>query len=382
MSGDPLLAWRDHFPILASTTYMISHSLGAMPATVPGAVAEYARQWGERGIRAWEEGWWTMPLTIGDKIARIIGAPPGSVVMQPNVSIAQWMILSCFDWSQRRNRLVSEEMNFPTNLYNFHELTAAGARLHLVPSPDGIIIPTEAMLDAIDEETLLVCLSHVLFRSSYQQDLAAITRRAHEVGAMVVADIYQSAGTVPLNVTALRVDFATGGSVKWLCGGPGAGYLYVRPDLVPQLRPKLTGWAAHERPFAFAPGPVVHAPDMARFFHGTPAIPALFAAAPGYDLIHEVGVAQIREKSVRQTQRLIALADEAGLVVRSPREPEQRGGVVVLDVPDGAAVTARVAEQNILVDYRPNAGIRIAPHFYTTDDEVDATIRALRQLTV
>ncbi|MBL8215660.1 MAG: aminotransferase class V-fold PLP-dependent enzyme [Bryobacterales bacterium] len=359
---------------------MISHSLGAMPATVPGAVAEYARQWGERGIRAWEEGWWTMPLTIGDKIARIIGAPPGSVVMQPNVSIAQWMILSCFDWSQRRNRLVSEEMNFPTNLYNFHELTAAGARLHLVPSPDGITIPTEAMLDAIDEETLLVCLSHVLFRSSYQQDLAAITRRAHEVGAMVVADIYQSAGTVPLNVTALRVDFATGGSVKWLCGGPGAGYLYVRPDLVPQLRPKLTGWAAHERPFAFAPGPIVHAPDMARFFHGTPAIPALFAAAPGYDIVHEVGVAQIREKSVRQTQRLIALADEAGLAVRSPREPEQRGGVVVLDVPDGAAVTARVAEQNILVDYRPNAGIRIAPHFYTSDDELDYTIQALRQL--
>lgn len=379
--NDPLLAWRDSFPILASTTYMVSHSLGAMPATVPGAVAEYARKWGERGIRAWEEGWWSMPLTIGDKIARIIGAPPGSVVMQPNVSIAQWMILSCFDWSRRRNRLVSEEMNFPTNLYNFHELTAAGARLHLVPSPDGITIPTEAMLEAIDEETLLVCLSHVLFRSSYLQDLAAITRRAHDVGAMVVADIYQSAGTVPLNVAALNVDFATGGSVKWLCGGPGAGYLYVRRDLVPNLRPKLTGWAAHERPFAFAPGPIVHGPDMARFFHGTPAIPALFAAAPGYDIIKEVGVPAIREKSIRQTQRLIALAGEAGFPVRSPRDPQQRGGVVVLDIPDGAAVTARLAEQNILVDYRPNAGIRIAPHFYTTDDELDATLQALRQLT-
>jgi kynureninase len=378
---DPLLDWRARFPILASTTYMISHSLGAMPAQVEESVATYARQWGERGIRAWEEGWWTMPLTVGDKLGRLIGAPPGSIAMQPNVSVAQWIILSCFDWSGKRNRLVSEEMNFTTNLYNFHGLTAAGARLHLVPSPDGMTIPTEAMCDAIDDQTLLVCLSHVLFRSSYRQDLRAITERAHAVGAMVVADIYQSAGTVPLDLTALGVDFATGGSVKWLCGGPGAGYLYVRPDLVSRLEPRLTGWAAHEQPFAFAPGPIAYAPHMARFLHGTPSIPALFAATPGYEILAEVGVARIREKSVRQTQRLIGLADEAGFPVRSPRNPSNRGGVVVLDVPDGAKVTAELARRGVLVDYRPGAGIRIAPHFYTTDDEVDATIAALRQIS-
>jgi kynureninase len=374
---DPLVAWRSQFPVLDKTLYMISHSLGAMPAKTRDCLNEYADTWSTRSIRAWEEGWWMMPLTVVDLIGRIIGAPAGSVVMQPNVSVSQWMILSCFDWSGRRNKLVSEEMNFPTNLYNFHELERTGARLVKVPSPDGMTIPTERMLEAIDDETQLVCMSHVLLRSAFIQDVKAITEKAHRAGAKVVVDLYQSAGTVPVNVEALCVDFATGGSVKWLCGGPGAGYLYMRPDLLPSMKPMLTGWMAHRNPFAFEEGPIDYADSMYRFMHGTPAIPALYAAKSGYEVVASIGVDSIREKSLRQTSRLMELADANGISVRSPRNATERGGAVVLDVPQGDAVTKELLRRDVLVDYRPGAGIRVAPHFYSTDEEVDELIRQI-----
>jgi kynureninase len=316
-----------------------------------------------------------MPLEVGDLIGRIIGAGPGQVITQPNVSIATWIALSCLDWPDGRNRLVTEAMNFPTNLYIFREMERLGARLVKVPSPDGIRIPVEDMLAAIDEQTRLVAVSHVLFRSSYVQDLAAIVERAHSAGALVLADLYQSAGSVPVNVTRLRLDFATGGSVKWLCGGPGVGYLYVRPDLATQLRPRLTGWMAHRNPFAFEDDPIEYAGGMMRFAHGTPAIPSLCAARSGFEIIAEVGVERIREKSLRQTSRLMSLAGDAGIRLRMPRNPAERGGVVTLDVPQGHEVTNELLRKDVLVDYRPGAGIRVAPHFYTTDAEVDETIR-------
>ena len=246
---DSLLNWRKEFPILAHTTYMISHSLGAMPRRAADSMQEYANTWATRGIRAWEEGWWDMPVTVGNLIGSIVGAGPGEVVMQQNVSICQWIVTSCLDWSGPRNRLVTDGLNFPSNDYIYHRLEKQGAEVVTVASADGMTLPTEAMLAAIDERTRLVSVSHVAFRSSWVQDLEAITRRAHEVGAMVVADLYQSAGILPVDVRALGVDFATGGSVKWLCGGPGAGYLYVRRDLWPQLEPAATGWMAHREPF-------------------------------------------------------------------------------------------------------------------------------------
>jgi kynureninase len=236
------------------------------------------------------------------------------------------------------------------------------------------------MLDAIDEETQLVSVSHVAFRSSYVQDLAAITRRAHEVGAMVLADLYQSAGILPVNVRELGVDFATGGSVKWLCGGPGAGYLYVRRDLWPRLRPAATGWQAHRAPFQFEDGPIEYADDAFRFLNGTPNVPAMYSARTGYEIVGQIGVEAIREKSLRQTQRLMDLADEAGFPVGTCREADRRGGVVILDVPNGAAVTKELARREVLVDYRPQAGIRIAPHFYTTDEEIDHAIAEIRSI--
>jgi kynureninase len=300
--------------------------------------------------------------------------------MQQNVSTCVAAVLSCFDWSRPRNKVVSEAFNFPSNLYQCHALERMGARVVTVPSDDGIGVPLERMLAAIDGETLLVFVSHVLFRSSFVQDLAAITRRAHEMGAMVLADIYQSAGSVPVDVHALGVDFATGGSVKWLCGGPGAGYLYVRRDLSGKLEPRFTGWMAHKRPFSFETGAMDYADDAFRFLNGTPAIPAMYAARSGYEIIAEIGVERIREKSMRQTARLIELAEEAGFRINSPRNPNERGGTVVIDVPDGAEVTQELLRRNFLVDHRPGAGIRVAPHFYTSDEELELTIHEIQAI--
>lgn len=375
-----LLGWRKEFPTLETTVHMISHSLGAMPRRVHERLREYAETWAARGIRAWEEGWWEMPVTVGDMVGQIIGAGPGEVVMQQNVSTCVATVLSCFDWSGPRNKVVSEALNFPSNLYQCHALEKLGARVVTVPSDDAIGVPLDRMLAAIDDQTLLVLVSHVLFRSSFIQDLGAITRRAHEVGALVLADIYQSAGSVPIDVHQLGLDFATGGSVKWLCGGPGAAYLYVRRGLWPKLEPRFTGWMAHKRPFAFEETPIEYAEDAFRFLNGTPAIPALYAARSGYEIIAEVRVERIRAKSVRQTARLIELAREAGFRVNSPENPVERGGTVVIDVPDGSEVTRELLRRNFLVDHRPGAGIRIAPHFYSEDEELDLTIREMRAI--
>ena len=369
---DELLAWRREFPILERTTYMISHSLGAMPRGAEDALREYTNVWATRGIRAWEEGWWEMPLRVGDLVGSIIGAAKGSVAMHQNVSVCQTIVTSCFDWSGRRNKLVTDGLNFPSNEYIYYGLRRQGARVCPVESADGMTLPTERIVDAIDEETQLVSVSHVAFRSSYVQDLAAITRRAHEVGARVVADLYQSTGILPVNVGEWSVDFATGGSVKWLCGGPGAGYLYVRPDV--KLEPAATGWMAHARPFGFEGGPIEYADDGFRYLNGTPNLPAMYAARTGYEIVNQVGVDAIREKSLRQTALLMELADEAGIAVRTCREARLRGGVVTLDVPNGKEVTAELGRREVLVDYRPGAGIRVAPHFYTSDDEVRRTV--------
>jgi len=377
---DPLLAWRKEFPILAHTTYLISHSLGAMPRRAADAMQQFAYTWASRGIRAWEEGWWEMPVTTGNLIGSIIGAGPGEVVMHQNVSICQSIVTSCFDWGGARNKLVTDGLNFPSNDYIYYGLQRQGAQVCSVESPDGMTLPLELMLDAIDEQTQLVSVSHVAFRSSYVQDLGAIVKRAHEVGALVFADLYQSAGILPVDVGALGVDFATGGSVKWLCGGPGAGYLYVRPGLLPQLQPAATGWMAHRHPFEFEPGPIDYATDSFRFLNGTPNVPALYSARSGYEIVNKIGVSAIRAKSLRQTQRLMERADEAGLPVRSCRDPGKRGGVVVIDVPNGKEVTRELARREVLVDYRPGAGIRIAPHFYTADEEVDHVISQIRSI--
>src|SRR3954471_6734871 len=316
-----LAEYRDRFPILEHTTYLINHSLGAMPAVAEERVAEYARMWRGRGIRAWAEGWGERPLPVGDQIGRIIGAAPGSTVMHQNVAIAEAVVLSCFrPVDPHRNRVVYEEGNFPSVRYLYQAQ----------PDLDVVVVPDdEAILETIDERTLLVPITHVLFKTAEIQNVEAIVRRAHEFGAHVVLDAYQSAGIVPLDVAALNVDFAVGGSVKWLCGGPGNGWLYGGTGLGAVLEPTFMGWQAHARPFAFEPE-LEYADGGARFLTGTPNVPALYAATAGYDLIEEIGVERIRENSVRQTQLLIELAEAAGFDVVSPRDADRRGGTVTV----------------------------------------------------
>ncbi|HET7854961.1 MAG TPA: aminotransferase class V-fold PLP-dependent enzyme [Gaiellaceae bacterium] len=367
-----LTAYRDRFPILADTTYLISHSLGPMPAEAERRLSEYTKVWRTRGIRAWGEGWWDMSKTVGDQVGRLIGAPPDSTVMHQNVTIAEAVVLSCFRLDGERRRIVYEEENFPSVRYLYQAQRDRGAEIVTCPNEAAIV-------EAIDERTLLVPISHVIFRSGRIQDVEPIVRRVHEVGAHVVLDAYQSVGTVPLDVTALGVDFAVGGSVKWLCGGPGAAWLYVRPDLAETLEPTLVGWQAHARPFAFEPE-LEYAASAARFLTGTPNVPALYGATAGYDIVEEIGVERIRANSLRQTELFIRLLDEAGFDVVSPREPERRGGSVVVHVPNFQAVHAELDARDIICDFRPDAGLRFGPHFFTTDEEIEGTVSALTEI--
>jgi kynureninase len=366
-----LLEYRAEFPILEHTTYLVSHSLGAMPRKAADRLAEFARTWAERGIRSWAEGWWATPWTVGDQVGRIIGAPAGSTVMHQNVTIAEAVALSCFlPADASRNRVVYERANFPSVRY----LYQAQPGLEVVVCED-----EGEILERIDERTLLVPMSHVLYKAGEIQDVEPIVRRAHEAGAHVVLDCYQSTGIVPLDVTALGVDFAVGGSVKWLCGGPGNAWLYVRPDLAERLEPTYTGWQAHARPFAFEEE-LEYAPGAARFLTGTPNPAAHHAATAGYDLVEEIGVGRIRERSLRQTKLLIDLADAAGFEVRSPREPARRGGTVTIAVPEFAAVHKALEEREILCDFRPDSGIRLGPHFYNSDEEVRFAIEQVADI--
>ncbi|HEX8162859.1 MAG TPA: aminotransferase class V-fold PLP-dependent enzyme [Pyrinomonadaceae bacterium] len=378
---DELLRWRAQFPILESCTYLISHSLGAMPRGTYDSLREYADVWAARGVRAWAEGWWEMPLSVGDEVGKIIGAPPATVAMHQNVSVCQSLVLSCFEPDAGRNKIVYSDLEFPSVMYAYEAHARDGRfRVERVGSDDGMTVSLDKFLAAIDEETLLVPISHVLFKSASLQDARAITERAHEVGALVVLDTYQSAGTVPFSVTDLDVDFCTGGSVKWLCGGPGAAYLYVHPRLHDRLEPKVTGWMAHAAPFAFELPPITYAKGIARFLHGSPNVPGLYAAREGYRVVNEIGVAAIREKSTRQTQKLIALCEEAGFGVTSPRAPERRGGTVTVAADHAAALTRELIRREIIVDYRPGAGVRLSPHFYTKDEELELAVNTMREI--
>ena len=378
--ADELLRYRSQFPILQRTTYLISNSLGAMPQGVYEAMKAYADIWATRGVRAWEERWWMLAPQVGDEIGALMNAPPGSVSTHQNVTTCQAVVASCFDFSGQRNKVVYSDLNFPSVMYFWEAQQACGARVKMVKTDDGITVTVERLLDAIDEQTLLVPVSHVIFRSAYIQDAKAIIEKAHKVGAHVVLDTFQSLGTVPVDVQALDVDFACGGVLKWLCGGPGVGYLYVRPDLGRTLQPKFTGWFAHQNPFGFEVGPTRYSDPPFRFMNGTSHIPALEAARPGLKIIAAVGIDRIREKSKLQTSRLIELASARGWRVNSPRNAEHRGGTVSIDMPDAEAVCAELLKRDILVDYRPKAGVRMSPHFYSKNEELETAIAAIEEI--
>jgi len=377
---DELLKWRDEFPILRHTIYLISNSLGAMPRAVSARLQEYADAWATRGVRAWEEGWWEMAVDTGSKIAALVGAGPGEISLHQNVTLTQAVISSCFNFIPPRNKVVLIDLEFPSIIYFYLGQQRHGARVEILPSEDGIHAPLERLLAAIDETTLLVPISLVLFRSSSIVDAEAIIERAHSVGAHVILDCFQAAGTMPIDLHALHVDFAVGGVLKWLCGGPGVGYLYVRPDLRDKLSPSLTGWLAHRRPFEFELGPVDARDDSFRFLNGTPHIPALYACQPGLEILAQAGIQRIREKSMRQTERLIAGVLARGWNIRTPRSPFERGGTVSVNCPHAKEVKSELIAREILVDYRPGAGVRLSPHFYNRDEEIDFALEQMEEI--
>jgi kynureninase len=378
--SDALLQFRTEFPILERSTYLVSNSLGAMPRGVPEQLAAYVDQWSELGVRAWAKGWWEMPVSVGNEIAPLIGADPGQIAMLPNVTIAQTAVLSALEYGDGRDTIVMTDLDFPSVRYVYDQLaTRLGARIVVVPSEDGISIDTQRLLEAIDERTKLVAISHVLFRSAFIMDARAICRRAHDVGALVSLDAFHSVGVIPVDVKQLDVDFLSGGVLKWLCGGPGGAFLYASAEMSKLLTPAFTGWQAHERPFGFE-SEMQYANDAWRWLNGTPPIPALFAAIEGPRVIRRAGIDRIREKSIRQTTRLIELADARGYRVTAPRDPAQRGGTVAFDVPHSYGVAQALLARNVIVDYRPNAGIRLGPHFYTSDQELDFAVQMIDEI--
>lgn len=370
---DTLLRYRERFPILKRTKYLVSHSLGAMPEATRDALAEYAELWATRGVRAWGDTWWMMSIDLGDIIAPLIGAPPRSVVMLPNVTTAEAVVLSSFEYTPPRNRVVIVEGEFPSVRYIYDRLARRlGAEIVTVPHDvSGLGFDLDRLLETIDERVQIVPLAHVLFESSFMIDVEAIARRCREVGATLVLDVFQSAGIVPLKLKEWDVPIAVGGVLKWLCGGPGGSFLYVDPELRPRLEPSFTGWMAHANPFGFEPPPMRFRDDALRFALGTPPIPALYAAREGPKIVAEAGVGAIREKSLRQTQKIIDQASARGFELRTPREASRRGGSVSMRVPHGREVSLELNAEDIVCDYRPASGIRFSPHFYTTDEEID-----------
>jgi kynureninase len=378
---DNLLKWRDEFPILERCTYLISNSLGAMPRGVYDSLREYADMWATHGVTAWGKAWWNLNGQVGNKIAPLMGAPAGSVLVHQNASIANSILFSALDFSDpKRGKVVITDMDFPSDVYVLRQWLPDHMHVHTVKTHDGITIDTDELLDAIDETTRLVSISHVLFKSAYIMPVQTIVEKAHQVGAQVVFNGYHSVGVIPVDVTALDVDFYIGGVLKWMCGGPGGVFMYVHPDLLKTLEPKVTGWFAHQQPFAFDLENFVLREDSYRLMNGTPGIASLYAIQPGIDIIAQAGVNAIRAKSMRQTALLIDLADAAGYAVVSPRAAEQRAGTVTINPPHAYEVSQELIARGIIIDYRQNAGIRIGPHFYNTDDELRRTLDTIAEI--
>ena len=381
MTTDNLLEWRDEFPILSRCNYLISNSLGAMPRGVYDSLHYYADTWAEQGVSAWGTGWFELPQTVGNKIAPLMGATPNTVLVHQNASIANSILFGGMDFSDSaRDKVVITELDFPSDVYVLRRWLPDHMRIHMVKSPDGISIDNDELLNAIDERTRLVSLSHVLFRSAYIMPAKEIVEKAHRVGAQVVFNGYHSVGVIPVEVEKWDVDYYLGGVLKWLCGGPGGVFMYVRPDLLTTLNPKVTGWFAHQSPFSFDVQHLEMRDDSYRMMNGTPGIASLHAIQPGVEIMAEIGAAAIREKSMRQTALVIALADELGYEVVSPRDASVRAGTVTVNPPHAYEVSCEMLARNIKIDFRPKAGIRIAPHFYNRDSEVRQALATIAEI--
>lgn len=371
---------RSAYPILATTTYLINNSLGAMPAAVEASIGRYTEEWRTRGVRAWHEGWWELPIEVGNLLAPFLGVGRAEVSMHPNVTVASAVFLSCLDYPAGRRRIVTTDLHFPSQRYQLEGERRKGAEITSIPSPDGVRIDHDQLLAAIDERTRLVAISHVLFRSAFIQDAAAIAARCRETGALLQLDVYQSAGILPVDLARWGVDAAVGGCLKWLCGGPGNAFLWVRPGLDETLEPALTGWQSDVEPFAFRPDQRRVGRGAWRFLTGTPNVPALYAAIPGLELLAGIPIASIRERSLELTALLTEGARDRGFEIRTPEDPAERGGTVTVWHPRAEELSQGLLARNVLCDFRPGSGIRFSPHVYNTTEECEHALETLEAL--
>ena len=367
---------REQFPILQTSTYLVSHSMGAAPLGAKASLETYFNEWAADGAEAWER-WLPRIGEIADGIGEIIGAPGGSLFLGPNVSVLQAALASCLQFTPQRNEVVYEALQFPSLTYVWTEWQRYGAQPRIVPSDDGRTVPTERIISAITERTVIAVLSHAYYVSGAIADVRAIQEHCRTTGTLLCVDAYQTTGVYPYDVTEWDLDIVTGGSHKWLCGGPGCGWIYIKPELRETFEPAVTGWMAHARPFSFEPAPMTWASGMYRWGHGTPTIPGYMVAKPGHDLIKQVGVAKIREHNIRLTSKLAEMALERGYQVNTPLEPAKRTGWIGIDFPESRRAYESLIQKRVFVDYRPGCGIRVSPHYYTTDDEMDAFFEAL-----
>ena len=368
---------RERFAGLDRNTWLVSHSMSAPPRAAAEALARYHAEWADGGPDgAWPD-WLDQARAIGDGIGSIIGAPAGSVSLAPNVSLLQAALASSLNLRGERNEIVYEALQFPSLAYVWTAWERAGAKTVRVATSDGRTIPTERIVEAIGERTAVVVLSHAYYQSAVLIDIPPLVARAREVGALVVLDAYQTTGIVPYDVVALDLDIVVGGSHKWLCGGPGCAWMYVKPALATRFEPAVTGWFGHRDPFAFEPPPIAYATDQMRWATGTPTIPGYLVAKPGHDIIREIGVPAIREHNTRLTTRLTEAALERGWTVSTPHDAGKRTGWIGIDVPDAARVQHALFERRIYVDHRPGCGLRVSAHFYTTDDEIEHFLAAM-----
>lgn len=374
---------RERFPILAKKTYLASHSLGAVMHETKAALAQYADDWAQFGIEAWDGPFWQAIEDFQILIGSLLGMPRESVCPTGNVTRGMAGIASCFDYSGARRRILISELEFTTTFPFWHGQADLGAEIVVVPSADGVYVPWEAWEKELDERTLLVVCSHAFFRSgALCPDLETFTDRVHSVGAMLMLDTYQTLGAVPCPAGPLEVDIVVGGCHKWLCGGPGAGFLAVHPSVLERLHPRLTGWMGLADPFAYSKdsGRGIPHPSALRFLGGTPSVPALYAARPALKLIADIGVPEIRALSLALTEGLRVELEARGFLLRSPADPRCRNGMLCVEVADGHELVRRFSERGCIVDYRPDCGLRVSPHFYNTREDLQAFAELLETL--
>lgn len=370
---------RSEFPITERLNYLNNCSLTPMPERAKRALGEYARLWSEWGGRAWYDHWMAELEALRADFAHVLGADADEIALQPGVSTALVGVASALDYSER-DTVVVADIDFPTDGHVFLAREHQGVRVRFVRSPDGIGVPLEAFAEAIDERTALVCTGHVYYATGAIQDVAGLARICHAKGALLLVDAYQSIGAIPFDVHASGVDFLAGGTLKWLMGGPGMGFLYVRRDLASRLRPTALGWWAVRDPFAFDVRRLDLPETARRFEYGTPSVPTAYAARAGLALFREVGIARVRESHMRLSQRLVDGALARGLTIRSPREAERRTAIVTVAHPDPWQAVDRLRERGVIVDARPGV-IRLSPHFFNRESEMDAALDAVIAVT-